>query len=521
VTTAASPGEPGSDQLTTALRRLLLRAVEDDGERGHALAELLGRSVLAATWPGAAEAVRTLTNSDGEQAMPLFSGRDELLAALRRFGWINPDGSASVRELQAREVLASALEQGVHFVVLDICAEHSVEFSREEIAHALGPGACGVARSAAVAATAEPACAVQPVKLAQVTVTSRAVPLLGDIDMPFARERAASKVPVVEEVIASRARGAAARRDPRADPISERARPMTDVAPSAPAQADARARARQPAAAAPPAFELEAPALPAISPASIDALPAFAELPPLEALAASLPHMTGATSGADFGLSMESSEPEARPAALEAAVMVTQLAKLSDDEGTQQAAAEVAAFLKDMALKGGVEESKPGPAQSAAKTLAGMLNAELAADAKRSKRGKRSRRDKTAAEPTTETTAVAAPAQSSSAEPLVLRPPEAWLDDALLGQLADALRQYPEVEWACEVSDGSAVPLIGVRVQPSFLTRVNEITAAVIAVAKSQKMQLSVLLLSDPQQMREARTQGTAFFPWRKRSQKR
>jgi hypothetical protein len=53
------------------------------------------------------------------------------------------------------------------------------------------------------------------------------------------------------------------------------------------------------------------------------------------------------------------------------------------------------------------------------------------------------------------------------------------------------------------------------------MTRVGEIEAAVVSAGASQKTRLTVLLLNDPEQMREARAQGHAFFPWRKRGQKR
>jgi hypothetical protein len=77
------------------------------------------------------------------------------------------------------------------------------------------------------------------------------------------------------------------------------------------------------------------------------------------------------------------------------------------------------------------------------------------------------------------------------------------------------------VEWACEVSDGSPGPRVGVRIDPSFLTRSKEIEAAVHAAASGQKGGLAVLLLTDAQLMKDARTHGNAFFPWRRRAAKR
>jgi hypothetical protein len=198
--------------------------------------------------------------------------------------------------------------------------------------------------------------------------------------------------------------------------------------------------------------------------------------------------------------------------------MVQQVAKLAEDADTQKAAAEVAAMLKDMARKGVVEEAKPSAAQSAAKAFAGLLSAELAADAQRYKRGKPAKAPAAPAAAPEPAPAAPEPTASDSG----LRPPEHALADAVIEAISDALRRFPEVEWACEVSDGSPGPTLGVRIDPSFLTRSKEIEAAVRAAASGQKSgALSVLLLTDAQQMKDARTHGNAFFPWRRRVAKR
>jgi hypothetical protein len=102
----------------------------------------------------------------------------------------------------------------------------------------------------------------------------------------------------------------------------------------------------------------------------------------------------------------------------------------------------------------------------------------------------------------------------------VLGPLDAPLEDALLSAISDGLRKYPEVEWACEVSDGSAVAVIGVRVAPDFMTNVPEIKNAIARAGEAHRTRLSVLILSDPQQMKEARSQGSVFFPWRKKGKR-
>ena len=91
------------------------------------------------------------------------------------------------------------------------------------------------------------------------------------------------------------------------------------------------------------------------------------------------------------------------------------------------------------------------------------------------------------------------------------------LSDGLFTAIGDGLRKYPEVEWACQVSDGSPRPVVGVRVDPSFTTRAEEITQEVIKIGKAKGTPLTVLLLNDPQTMRDARAEGELFFPWRKK----
>ena len=650
--TAGDRARPSPDPATRALRQQLLES-DDDKARLRVLAALAQRKVFAPTWPSSPDAVRTLTNGEGEHAMPLFSAMDTLLLAAKRFAWgSSEDGTLCFRELAAQEVLHSALEHGVHCVVLDIYAEHSVEFTRSEISDALKKQR----------AAQEAAAKGQPARKAVARVgriDRNSAPLgagrqkrpgLAEIDAPFSNERTTGKLPTraaIEEAAIRRKQNAARRIDPRVEPISSKpprnptpppkrvARPRAETAParphllrapstlreqpapvteggrppsgaypqvdlvqaSAPVQAP-RAPRPTPGAFAQPDAESTRPsrptseefaglpdfpaapapqtsaqpqppaqpnppvrATPAAFPKPQDeraprptpgAFPrariqperaarptpgAFAQphagrsaRPTPEDLSQTVPDMPMVAPDDDahappafdyanepigLGYAAGEPEPQARPGALEAAAMVAQVAKLTDDESTQQAAAEVAAMLKDMARKGVVEEAKPSAAQSAAKAFAGLLSAELAADAQRAKRGK----------PAAAAAAAAAEPAPAAVEPVEsesgLRPPEHVLADAVIEAISDALRRFPEVEWACEISDGSAEYVVGVRVDPSFLTRVKEIKATVLAAATSRKSSVSVLMLTDAQQMKDARTHGSAFFPWRRRAAKR
>ncbi len=474
-----------------------------------------------------------------------------------------------MRELGAREALQCALSQHAHFVVLDICGEHATEFSRDEVQGVLDShGQAAPPRRLGPRGVADPKAP---------PAGGAARPRLAEIDMPFRRLPPASKPPaVVEELLVPRSKRGAARPDPRAEPeagparrqalaavplatrpanMARRPRPAArgepDPAPTIPdlaawPQAPPDAPAAEPIAAPPapaleavqpasphPGFEAVQPAPPhpgfeAVQPApphpgfeAVQPAPppqGFEPLPPLEGLPPELPPAAASAFGdAVSPFADPSPEPEAKPAALEAAVMVTQIGKLAADEATQQAAADVAAMLTDMARKGRVEDAPP-PEPSVVKTLAGMFAAELNADAQRGKRGTRTKGPTPAPEPEAE--AAAAPAAAPAGASTAFRALEPPLSDAVLDRVSEALRGYPEVEWACEVGDGSAMPVIGIRVDPGFAQRAPEIKSAVAEAAAKHGAKLTVMLLGDPQQMREARAAGNAFFPWRKRAKR-
>lgn len=103
---------------------------------------------------------------------------------------------------------------------------------------------------------------------------------------------------------------------------------------------------------------------------------------------------------------------------------------------------------------------------------------------------------------------------------VTIGPLQSEAGDSLLNALADALREFPEVEWALLASvargPAAAVPAVAVRVDPSFRTRVGEIVAAVRAAASGAGAGLDVLLLDDAKLMKQARAAGQPFYPWRR-----
>jgi hypothetical protein len=409
------PGGP-VDQATIAFRRLLADAGGGEQTRVDALVVLAQRTVFAATWPGQNQAVRTLTNSGGETAMPLFTGRDVLDETAARFGWLNPDGSLSFREMDARDALRHALGRGVHFVVIDIGSEHAVEFARDEIEPLLqlqnqqrgtGPFASAGEPQAAILDAVRRSTRPPPM------AAPRQPPPHGasvEIDLPFAGVKQ-SKVPPMRGV----------------------SQPIAPAAPTAAGLPHTRPMA-QPSAARPRAMS---------QPTMREGRAPSVRPPP-----AGFP---------GTAMRMPSNAP---PAAMSGAAQKT-------------TALDVAAALTSAARAGEPEAQKPAPEEAAEDRQSG----------------------------------------EQERQPGV--PPT--LPDALLHAVSQALRSFPEVEWACVLPDDeSELPVMGVRVDPSFLSRVAEITDAILGSAEKHGQPVQVLLLNNPDLVKSARKQGKAFFPWKR-----
>lgn len=120
------------DGATVAFRRLLAETAVDAQARVDALLALTQRQVWVVDWPGSAGA-RTLTNEHRESALPVFTAKDVLEDAAQRLGWTAPGTDLPVRKLPARDALRHALAKGVHFLVIDLGAPHTMEFTSAEI----------------------------------------------------------------------------------------------------------------------------------------------------------------------------------------------------------------------------------------------------------------------------------------------------------------------------------------------------------------------------------------------------
>lgn len=426
------------DQATIAFRRVLAEANSGEQARVDALVVLSQRTVYVATWPGQPSAARTLTNSHGESALPLFTGLDVLDSTATRFGWRHPDGSLPFRELGAREALRHALARSVHFVVIDIGCEHSVEFAREEL-EPLVPLQARASGSGPYAATGERQAAL----LDAVRRTSNRPPRS---PLP-AQPPAGHALPL---------------RDSQPNPMPA----VRSPSPPAPApQAQAQPQQHQPMPSTRPRVAPLSPPKP--TPAvhaptgeqPIAARQAVVPNPPPPPLAARLRTPTPVQI-------KHPSQPGHRP----------------PTPPEQKPVSGPRPVIQDIPQLAPANVQAPPPAPAAPPPAAPRND------------------EPTLAERT-----------GNIPNPLAVQ-----LPDMILQGISVGLRGFPEVEWACVMSDGSDIPLIGVRVDPSFLNRVADITDAIMDVGDKQELALQVLLLNNQELVKNARKNGRAFYPWRR-----
>ena len=126
----SSERDPG----LAAFHRLLADAQAGGQAKVDALVALSQRTVHVVPWPGGVAGYRTLVNSDGLAALPVFTERPEVEEAARRFGWADATGACPSSELGARAALNYARNEELAFVVVDIAAEHRLEVGQDEFA---------------------------------------------------------------------------------------------------------------------------------------------------------------------------------------------------------------------------------------------------------------------------------------------------------------------------------------------------------------------------------------------------
>ena len=306
------------------------------------------------------------------------------------------------------------------------------------------------------------------------------------IDAPFAELRQRG----ISQPMATPARGrsqqmmAAMQQVPQTRPVTQ---PLT-----AANATQCEAPTRAPSQALPPARGASQPMMQAVTP-SAAAAPAHAPYvaPPAE------PPAAAAWGRQDARPATTHQEPT-RPApaatnagALEMAAALVSAARTAGDPAAIKAAEEMAKMLLSTSMKSetAVDARAEATAKAGKKMAALFMGTEAPEDD-------------------------AAERESGEQERDLTLPAE--LPDALLQAISGGLRAFPEVEWACVLTDGTDLPVIGVRVDPSFLNRVAQITDGILGIGDKEGQELQVLLLNTPDLMKSSRKAGKAFYPWKR-----
>jgi len=637
-------GEFKVDHATIAFRLALAEASEQEQARADALQAFWQRSVLVATWPGPNEAPRTLTNSHGETALPLFTGLDALELGADRFSWREPNGSIRYREMSAREAFRYALTRQVNFVVVDVGFEHNVEFAREEfeslvlqqeaLCRASTPSAAAKKAApsptppSAATTSAPPIAANAPTADAQGAHTAR--------NQQTPRPSHAAAGPSTQPPKTSQAprhsseaeqsAQASASPQPQPQPPKHRSEPAAPTAHAPRHRAEqpvyaqtSRSRSDQPAptplraaaraipqqaaraqsepiraraSSAPPAHEATAPKHPSSVPPNLPLGPPIHDVqvsPRLQSGAVPIqqPHQQAQQEAAPrqrsgavpiqqppsvprdpqpepppplANNSARSLPPRRRtisasppppsaypPSPAETASTIPPQQDLRPTAAPPPRAAVPQGHTHPQASFVPRPHSHAAPVhapktptptpQTAPPKAAGELRRTPppVPEAAKSKTpstpgtpapisdGPFSARPAPASVPANDNKPPDMRRRVRDDEPTLAERPnrantqrglQASVPDAALEALSSELRGFPEVEWACVLVDDSDVPLIGVRVDPSFLNRVADITDVILDVGERQSLALQVLLLNNQDQVKNARRNGRAFYPW-------
>lgn len=224
------------DRALEAFRRLLAEGNQGGQAKVDALVALSQRTVWVAVWGAAQEGFRTLTNSEGHTALPVFTSAPLLEEAGVRYGWAGPDGSAQGREIGARQALRHCIAHNLQYVVVDIGSDHELEIERAEIEPLMTPEArrdstmgpyAGVGRVSSSMMKA-----VKPTPPPGSLPAHRPTPKPGSIEAPVTDAAAGSRPEMPQQPPS-----APKAQEPRKPPSQPRIQATTADATAAPAQA--------------------------------------------------------------------------------------------------------------------------------------------------------------------------------------------------------------------------------------------------------------------------------------------
>lgn len=462
-------GSPVDDRGVDAFRELLRAGGKGPGAKTEALEALSLRPVWLATWEPTAEGYRTLINTNGEEALAVFSSEHGLKSAAAQFDWLDADGAVATHRAIGGDILRHAWTREYAFVVIDIGAPHSLEYERGELKAILreldSTGPFRTSRPPPPKQTASssfPPPKDEPIEHIS-TMYSMSPSQSEKLDRLSDLPTKPHEIPYDSEP-PTQPRAALPEREPPA-------RPRKSSRPAHKPQSE------------PPGAKIE------------------------EVSATSSAVGDGGTYGAASIIPPSEDRPKSQPPPADSAAeelesvppMSSSAPKLNSDAPTAPAAQPLPT-LQPAKLKlpavgpisaGGVEPKPPSEVPKEPEP-------------------------ETETPPAKPAPRVVAPSIGDGIKLVELHDPP---DDQLLATLMGVLRGYFEIEWAsyCHVGRpaGGPSPAIGLRIDDNYRDNVTAIIKDLCEAARKHEVEIDVLLIDGHDLLRKSRERAFVFYPWK------
>ena len=470
-------GNPEDDCGRDAFLDLLSEGTKGPGPKAEALEALTLRPVWLATWEPRAEGYRTLMNASGEEALAVFSSERQLKQAAASFDWLESDGAIATHRAIGGDILRHAWTREYAFVVIDIGAEHSLEYERAEIKAILRE-----------LDTTGPFRTSRPPAPADKTTASSSFP------PPV--EPSPGRISTVYSMA------------PRETETIDRLSDAPTKPHEAPYDSEPPTQPRASVHESEPAPRRRKSSRPAHKPKSD---PAGTTIEEVRLDAAKL------GDGGTYGAARIIPPTKPRPGAVPAAAPALQ-EDVQHHESTSPGASAARGLSSDVPTKPAAQPLPtlaPGKLKLPAISPVGVGGQEPAPPDSQTK--KTVRPSAAGEEPRTQKPPrVVGPSIGDGIKlvPLLYPPAETLLKD-----LADVLRGYFEVEWAsyCQVARpaGEASPAVGLRITDNYRDNVTAIIKELCQASRTHDLEIDVLLIDGHDLLREAREKAYVFYPWK------
>ncbi len=463
---------PVDDRGVDAFLVLLSEGAKGLGPKSEALEALSLRPIWLATWEPQAEGFRTMINGDGEEALAVFSSEAKLKSAAERFDWLDGAGAIATHRAIGGDILRHAWTREYAFVVIDIGAEHSLEYERDELKTILREmDSTGPFR------------------------TSRPPP-----PRPPKKPSAESSFPAPIEPI-STMYSMAPRHAEKLDRLSDLPTKPHEI----PYDSEPPTKPRAALKDSEPPLRQRKSSRPAHKPTSE---------PPSSKIEEVIGTSAKLGDGGTYGAAsiIPPSQPRAKTISPSTVTTQDDIRQAESSKPPSSAAPQFVSDVPTAPAAYALPSLEPGKLKLPAIGPVGAGPVEPVPPPVQ---------PKAEAEPeespaTQHPPRVAAP---SIGDGIRLAPIHHPPDDTLLKSLAGVLRSYFEIEWAsyCEVARpaGDPSPAVGLRITDNYRDNVTAIIKEICDAGREHDVELDVLLIDGHDMLRKAREQAVVFYPWK------